>query len=355
MDTPFGALWEQLHEQELRSFLEQAPKEEGLNWEAKGDDDRGRFPRDGFRDAIAGMANGHSVGYVLVGASWDSSRNRWALSGLRDVPGGEITSWLDQLIDAVKPRPHVVIRALAGETGPAAVAQVFPLAVPPAMTGGRLLIRTSGRTLSLTDPTGVRQLIERGEAALERAGRDSVHAANCSREIPFESPFSPSLTIGLAPTGRRDDVDRHVFRKSFVARFRDMFIDWESRGVGLHGPHWSMAPDRVRFWKQAEHGSQAGALTSGASFVTWWSGAERDEGLDIAIGGLLERIWMFAGSIVTELGGYGPSFAHVQANLPGAVAALIRRTEAPTPSSEEVEEGVRYLARRRGEEVFEPE
>jgi hypothetical protein len=117
-----------------------------------------------------------------------------------------------------------------------------------------------------------------------------------------------------------------------------------------------MDADRVAFWVEADSGSQAGALTTGASFVTYWAGADRDQGLDRAIDGLLARMWTFAGSIVSDLGGHGPTFAHVQANYPGGVAQLARSTEAPVPSSAEIDEGARHLSRLRGDqEVFEPE
>ena len=354
MDTPFGIPWERIGEDELRAFLADDP-EEGLTWEAKGDDDQGSFPRDRFRDAVAGLANGLEVAYVVVGASWSKGRKRWSLRGLRDVPGGEIASWLDQLIDEVTPKPRVVIKPLKGDDGPAAVVQVFPLPVPPAMHRGRLLVRTSGRTVHLTDPIEVRRLVERGERAIERARSDAVAAAHVSRAMPFESPYSPSVTIGLASTGRRVDVDRQVFRESFGEQIRDMFGRWEVRPLGRRKLKRQMWHDRVAVWKQDDHGSQAGAMTSGAAFVTWWSGAERDRGLDFAIEGLLDRMWLFAGEIVTELGGSGPSFAYVQVNMPGSVVDLTRTTAAPVPSSREIAEGRRYLARRRGDEVFEPE
>jgi hypothetical protein len=227
--------------------------------------------------------------------------------------------------------------------------------VPPVMHRGRLLVRTSGRTIPVVEPGEVRRLVERGERALERARLDSVAAANCSREIPFDSPYSPSVTIGLAPTGRRPDVAGHVFRESFAGRLRDLFVEWENRGLRHNELHWQMETDRVSYWKQADLGSRAGALTSGASFVTWWSGADRHEGLNNAVAGLLDRIWTMAGQVAVEAGGYGPSFAYIQVNLAGAVAELVRQTNDPIPTTDEIDEGRRYLARRRGDEPFEPE
>jgi hypothetical protein len=355
VDTPFGTSWEQLGTKELRDFLAGAPREEGFTWEAKGDDDRGEFPRDGFRDAVAGMANGFEVGYVIVGAGFDDVTGRWALNGLRKLPGDEVTTWLDQLIDVLRPRPDVVIKRLEGDLGPAAVARVLPAPVPPVMHKGRLLVRTSGRTIAVVDPGEVRRLVERGERALERAQQDSFVAGNYSRLIPFESPFSPAVTIGLAPTGRRPDVDRHVFRESFAGALRNLFVGWENRGFSRNQLHWQMTTDHVSYWKQADLGSQAGALVSGASYVSWWSGADRNRGLDMAVDGLLDRIWTVAGEVVAELGGFGPSFAYIQVNLPGAIADLARQTTAPVPTTEEIEEGRRFLARRRGDEPFEPE
>ena len=70
MQTPFGFSWDDLDEDAIAQFFADAPKDEGLTWEAKGDDDRGAFSRDGFREAVAGLANGTLVGYVVVGAEW---------------------------------------------------------------------------------------------------------------------------------------------------------------------------------------------------------------------------------------------------------------------------------------------
>jgi hypothetical protein len=355
MDTPFGHPWEKLGGDELRAFFADAPKDEGITWEAKSDDDRGALPRAKFREAIAAMANGFYVGYVVVGAAWKDPDGPWALVGLRQPPGIELTAWLDQLVDGVKPRPHVEIRRLEGDVGPAAVVQVLPLPVPPAITGGRLMVRTSGRTIALDDPGEIRRVVERGKQALDRARTDSVLAANVSRGIPFSSPFSPSVSIGVASTGRPDDVASRIFRASFVEKLRQSFVPWETRGI-RRNLRSQMQPDRVVFWVEADSGSQAGALTSGAAFVTYWAGPDRDKGLDEAIDGLLARIWTFAGSIVSDLGGHGPSFAFVQANYPRGLAELARSTDEPVPSPGEVDECARHLARLRGDQdVFEPE
>ena len=118
-----------------------------------------------------------------------------------------------------------------------------------------------------------------------------------------------------------------------------------------------MGTDRVAFWIEAEAGSQAGALTSGAVFVTYWAGAARDDGLDLAISRMLDHMWTFAGSIATKLGGFGPTFALCQANYPtGHVAPLERQTSGPSPSPDEIQEGIRDPSRLRGDpDVFEPE
>jgi hypothetical protein len=78
-----------------------------------------------------------------------------------------------------------------------------------------------------------------------------------------------------------------------------------------------------------------------------------DSATATAVDGLLDRIWTMAGQIVVELGGFGPSFAYIQVNLPGTVAELVRQTNEPIPTTDEIEEGRRYLARRRGDEPFE--
>lgn len=356
--TPFGVPWDDLDSQALVRFLRGVGRDgEAITWEAKGDHERSDLRDETVEDAVAGMANGFYVGYVVIGAAWEEGSSRWQLTGLKRPRGTELGTWLDQVIDSIRPRPVVHIKPLECESGPGAVIRVRPLAVPPAITSkGRLLIRTAKRTVPVTDPGEVRHLFERGERALERARSEAAQAANHSRTMPFDSRFSPSVTIGLAASGQPQDIDRAIYRRSFLDWLRAEFLGWDNQADG-RGLQSRMPPDRVYFWHPSDFGSQVGATAFGAVFLTLWAAAERDRGLTWAIDGKLRDIWSFGGRITARLGGHGPTFAFAQLNHDeGAVVPLRWKTEGPEPSSTEIEAAVRYLRRVRGDAaVFEPD
>jgi len=356
--TPFGVPWDDLDAPALIRFLDAVGQDgEGITWEAKGDDVQGAIRAATVEDAVAGMANGFYVGYIVVGAVWDKGAGRWRLTGLKHPKGDELATWIDQVIDGVTPRPPVEIKPLACNEGPGAVIRVQPLAVPPAITSsGRLLIRTAKRTVPVTDPGDVRRLFERGERMLERARTEATNGANWSRSMPFDSRFSPSVTIGLAATGQARDIDRAVFRQGFLDWLREEFVGWDRRVVrrDLESHMWT---DRVAFWNRADHGSQIGVTTAGAVFLSYWAGADRDLGLRWAIDGKLDDMWTLAGRITARLGGHGPTFAYGQINHEGGALANLRwKAERPEPAKSEIEAAVRHLKRFRGDPaIFEPE
>ena len=302
------------------------------------------------------MANGFYVGYIVVGARWDKSRG-WRLSGLVHPKGVELATWLDQVVDGIRPRPVAQIKPLKCETGPGAVIRVQPIAVAPAITSkGRLLMRTAKRTVPVIDPGEVRRLFDRGEQALARARDEAVDAANRSRTMPFDSRYSPSMTLGLASAGRVRDTDRAIFRRSFLDWLREEYLRWDE--TVLRGDLQSRMPsDHVVFWNPADSGSQVGVTLSGAVYLTIWRAADRDRGLDRAIGGALRQMWVLGGRSISRLGGHGPTFAFGQFGYDsGAIAELRWETERPEPSDAEIEAAFRYLRRIRGDPaVFEPD
>jgi hypothetical protein len=354
--TPFEVSWDELDTEAVARFLQGVGRDdEAITWEAKGDDPRGVLQPDSVEEAVAGMANGYYVGYVVIGANWRGGA--WHLAGLAQPKGVELATWLDQVVDRIRPRPITEIKPLVGKIGPGAVIRVQPIAVGPAITSkGRLLIRTAKRTVPVIDPGEVRRLFDRGEHALARAREHAIYAANRARTMPFESPYSPSLSVGLASAGRVADTGLAIYRRSFLDWLREEYLGWD--GDAQRGDLQSrLPPDRVTFWNPADRGSQAGVMASGAVYLTIWRAADRDVGLDVAISGELQRMWGFAARTVSRLGGHGPTLLFGQFGYgTGAVAALRWRTERPEPLDTEVEAALRYLQRIRGDPaVFEPD
>ena len=63
----FGVPWDQIEFAEVASFLSGAT-DEGVTWEAKGDDERGAWHPRGVRKAVCAFANSFLGGYIIVGA-----------------------------------------------------------------------------------------------------------------------------------------------------------------------------------------------------------------------------------------------------------------------------------------------
>jgi predicted HTH transcriptional regulator len=65
----FDVGWNELDLQHVREFLADAD-EEGVTWEAKAEDERGRLRPDSIRKAACGLAN-QIGGYLFLGARHD--------------------------------------------------------------------------------------------------------------------------------------------------------------------------------------------------------------------------------------------------------------------------------------------
>jgi hypothetical protein len=67
----FETPWDKLDRKAVEAFVKTA-REEGVTWEAKADDEKGRLHPDSLRKAVGGLAN-RIGGYVLVGAKWNKA------------------------------------------------------------------------------------------------------------------------------------------------------------------------------------------------------------------------------------------------------------------------------------------
>jgi predicted HTH transcriptional regulator len=172
--TPFGPSWEDLNLDALGAFF-MLGEEETLTWECKG----GEVGSKNIVRAVCGFANSNRGGYLVLGVSGGPSKGGWVPNGW--VPPTEARVYLGQVIaDGVAPQPPFDVQSWALPDGrEVSVVQVGRVAVPPAITSsGGVFERLPGQTRQISDPTTLRRLFERGQAASERASLQAVVGLN---------------------------------------------------------------------------------------------------------------------------------------------------------------------------------
>lgn len=75
-----------------------------------------------------------------------------------------------------------------------AIVAVEPIDVPPCVSDGSVYVRVSGQTVPVTDPTMLRSMLERGEAARKRAFDSAQSAARAVYERPLAVSYVPLMT-----------------------------------------------------------------------------------------------------------------------------------------------------------------
>jgi hypothetical protein len=318
----FDEPWESLSPEILRTWLTDAG-EEGVTWEAKADDDKGRLHIDSVRKAASALAN-QIGGYILLGAKWDKKQRTWSLPGVT-LPDPEPETWIGKAMRALQPVPrHQVQTWLLPDGRLVAVVWVDPIDVPPCMTPqGRIYERVSGETLPVTDPALLDRLQRRGDNARARA--EQFADRNITRALGFvdwSAERAVGLAVALAPVGREtDDIGSRLFTHSFRTAIVEAVWrlcpggqpgDIEPRQeqdaftVAAHFDerhilHASGAVHRQEVSSWLLQATWDGTLTASASFSA--AALIGNELVD----GAIQRGWTELVPLVERLGGYGPA------------------------------------------------
>jgi hypothetical protein len=143
----FDVRWAALELADVRAFLEGDTGEEGVTWEAKADDERGRLRPDSLAKASCGLAN-QVGGFVLIGAKQEKKGGPWSLPGIT-LPRDEPTLWIGKIIRGLNPTPRHEAKPWMLDDGRlVAVVWVDPVDEPPCMTRrGQVYERVSGETI----------------------------------------------------------------------------------------------------------------------------------------------------------------------------------------------------------------
>lgn len=208
--TPFGATWEDLSLELLRSFFTTAD-DEGLTWEAKG----GNVRAEHVRAAASAFGNSLLGGFLVLGASRTKGGGPWSLDGYAFPT--EPQTWVSTCLmnDAVRPRPSFDIKAWPVDAERhIVVVNIRSVAVPPVITrDGQVWERLSGVSQQVRDPASMRELLGRGE----RLRAEAMRIAAGGREDILSAPplgRTCSVVVSMASPALLGDISPMVFRRS---------------------------------------------------------------------------------------------------------------------------------------------
>lgn len=353
----FRKPWSDLELVDVANFLAgHGLPDEGLTWEAKaGDIHAGQVHK-----AIVALGNSVLGGYLILGVAWDKASRSWTLPGAK-MPGSEPGTWLGQQIGQIKNAPPVDIHVWPHGIGYAALLSVPPAPVPPLIApSGVVYERVSGASVPVDDPTDLRRLYDRGEAAMRRAA-DGAQRARVNIEGASEGRF-PNVSLGLASVGTRADVVDRLFTRSV----HDPMAAGVLAGTLIGDPdRASVSAEtlgnsltvRQGGWGSDEHNLVVAAYRTGEVGAAFFLNEEIDAVSDLTLnpGGLLGHAWAAAQAAIVALGGYGPAHLAVYFHSPRGAQHFSGWTKGAGPTDEELAAVVRQVRRQRGDFVLEDE
>jgi hypothetical protein len=361
LPSPFGVAWEELALDDLVGFLNTA-EDESLTWEAKG----GNIRPEHLREEASAFGNSTLGGLLVLGATQDRDTGAWSIDGWTP-PQREVDLWVHDCMDngGVTPKPSVSVKAWELETGGyLACVAIWPVATPPVITAaGQVWERTSGKSVKVTDPQGLRRLFDRGEAARARAYQVSIAAADELLEEELANGHA-GIAIGMAAPALLGDVATDIFRQSFSRQLNEdvQALQMEFTAAGLR-----QLIGAVSDWNQ---GGITFRSTSGFDADDHYTvRARRDGGVALAYGdpGVAQidhpqiyvdrfvRLMMKGGDILGRLGAVGET--HAVAKLQTRVGSISVSAWSSIGSDfrEEVEAMMRDAQRALGLAGWEPE
>ncbi|UUY01580.1 ATP-binding protein [Svornostia abyssi] len=313
MLSPFPVPFCDLQLDHLQDFLA-AADEEGLTWEAKSDgpEGGGLRPQHMLR-SVCGFAY-QLGGYLILGAA-QVEGGGWDLTGVTSRTA-EPKLWIDQVLDGLRPAPRYRVRVLdLPEERWAAVIQVEPLTNTPCMTrNGQVYERVSSRTLAVTDPTRLHELIRRGAQARDRA--ETQANAWVARQRRRESgAVGVTVSLVMAATSYEPDIGSRLFHSRYRSRFDHRFEHrlFEEQQIPVPSP--AVTEHRI--------GQSFVRRSSEAGDIRWDAAANWDGTASVVAsltgeilkqGSLFDFViipaWSLAADLVEALGGYGD--AHIR-------------------------------------------
>jgi len=363
MRTPFGADWEELGLDNLRTFLAE-PRNEPLRWEAKG----GRITPELVREAVCGFANSHISGFLILGVTQDRRTRSWSID--RWEPPDEVEVWVGNCIRAggVDPEPAFEVKAwpVGDGAGWLGCVAIWPVAVPPAITSeGGVWVRTSGATPQVKDAATLRELVSRGEVARDRSLRLSAEAANDLYAAPPEGRANAVVAAASAPSIPHD-ISPVLFSESFCRGELVRSIQGELARYAAQGlqaflrVHTDINQGSVTAWNDDGIHVDAGfsvRVGRHGSVAVGFGDPDIESGIDWARSSPndLRRLFGQALTLLVPLGGRGPAHLFVRfTDRRLGVIDVARWTEVGDVDEAIVESVLRETRRAQGTMDWEP-
>lgn len=373
----FGAAWDELSLEHVRSFLADAG-EEGLTWEAKG----GEFGAHIVRKAVCGFANSERGGVLILGVG-GNARTGWVVEGMA-IDDEEPEARVGRVLrSGVSPWPEHRVRAFELDGRHVVVVEVEPVAVPPTVTSqGQVYERVSSETLPVKDPVRLAALFARGDAARAAAEANAVKAAQVlvdpepeMREpviIAVRESEQAGFGLAISATAYRDDIGAALFSAGFHEAVEAAAV--ELRGLPHNYPGGFARPFEGVYRQDATFIRGEAPTAAGYPAVLgiggFWNGtcgaAWISTSTDVSLGSMLEHkvapAWRHLVALVQRLGGSGPGRLALAVpgsprlyEGPGDEEALVQRhIELRAPNAAELESVLRELRRAGGWRQDEP-
>lgn len=345
MPTIFGVPWAELTLEDVQAFLKQADSEP-LAWEAKGT----RLDATEIRRQVCAFANGHEVGYLILGAqepSGDGGTGHWTLDGLKfpDEPVTWISNVISDATVGVRPRPDFDTKSWKVTNGHVAVVRISPAATPPCLANGTVYERLPGKSQQVRDPLVLADLYRRGDTAHREASARADRAASAvlekwldgeagvfrtqwvQQEPGFEGAAENDsddtkyirFALGVAATGNPPNISGRLFQTGLAEEIWTELCDRPTPGLPSA---WGGAPDAVAWsqdsltWRHQKQGlvdaitivraAWDGSVAVGQKLLT------EDVYPDSLASSRIGPEWDFADRFVTErLGGFGDVYVTV--------------------------------------------
>lgn len=357
MSTIFGNEWADLTLEDVKAFLDRSDdKDEPLVWEAKGT----RFDKKELRRQVCAFANGHEVGYLILGADQPTGATEWTVDGvpIEGEPRPAITDAIVDVDGGVRPRPDFdIVAVLEAPKGHVVIVEIQPTSTPPCLTNGTVYERLPGKTQVVRDPLILAGLYSRGDAAkrdaqaradraamtlvkewlegaagefrtstfLPRAEPDDIDeddtktaeqkAKAAKEKAKAEDAETVRFAIGVAATGNPPNIAGRLFKHEFAQDVRDQLHDRSEYPRQSSRPPDSLWSQDAITWRYQVAGNVDAVLLARAVWDGSVAAGERivtdDVFVDHLSGTRMAPAWEMADRVVERLRGFGDVYMTV--------------------------------------------
>jgi hypothetical protein len=318
--------------------------------------------------AASAFGNSWLPGFLLLGVDQDATSRAWTIDGW-PKPHREMPLWVDDCLGngKVHPVPTLAVRHWDLPKGNVVACIAFwPVTNPPVVvSNGQVWLRTSSKSVQVIEPSELRRLFDRGEAARSRAAQLSKEAAQALMTSPRGDRARAGVVLGFGGASVPSEVTSVLFRESTIKRLSARVIALQRAAEPTNFQVLVEAP-----WRR----SQGEVTVTGFSNFDPADGytlrAGRHGGVAIAFGSEdvpsgalwvqsalepLQRIWKAAVATLAEFGAVGDVHIALRVSGPNGDLESASWSDMESDGSDELKYMQRDVGRAIGHADFEPE